>query len=136
MAAKTFEFEIVTPEKRVYAGTVRSLRAPGSEGSFGVLPRHAPLLAALEIGSLSFVDEEGRTHLAAISGGFAEVEGKRVVVLAESAELAEAIDVERAAAARDRALKRLSSKAPDLDVERARLALMRALNRLKVAGRL
>jgi len=130
-----FNLEIVTPEKMVYSGTVKSLQAPGTEGGFGVLARHAPMLASLDIGPLSFVEEGGSARRAAISGGFAEVRRDHVTVLAETAETAEEIDVERARAARDRAQERLRQWFKDIiDVERAQAALTRALIRLKVAG--
>jgi len=128
-----FKLDIVTPERTIYSGSVQSLRAPGSQGGFGVLPRHASMLAALAVGPLSFVEEEGEGKNMAISGGFAEVRGDSVTVLAETAESPVDIDVNRAQAARDRALERLSKRA-DIDVERAQAALMRALNRLTVGG--
>ena len=128
-----FKLDIVTPERTVYSARIQSLRAPGSEGGFGVLPRHAAMLAALEIGPLSFVEEEGDSQRRmAISGGFAEVLGDSVTILAETAEFAEEIDPERAREARDRALERLA-QAQKIDEARARAALARALNRLKVA---
>jgi len=128
------KLDIVTPQQTVYSGRIQSLRAPGSEGGFGVLPRHAAMLAALEIGPLLFVEEEGEgRRRMAIGGGFAEVLGDRVTILAETAEFAEKIDAERAREARDRALKRLAQP-KDIDEDRARAALMRALTRLKVAS--
>jgi F-type H+-transporting ATPase subunit epsilon len=130
-----FQLEIVTPERRVYSGQVERLQAPGSEGSFGVLVRHAPFLTSLKVGQLAFAEEGGPLIKVAISGGFAEVRGDRVAVLAETAELAQEIDVARAQAARDRAQERLSRRREEtIDEARARVALARALNRLKVAG--
>jgi F-type H+-transporting ATPase subunit epsilon len=128
------QLKIVTPEKVIYSGAVRRVRAPGSEGEFGVLPRHAPMLVSLAIGPLSFAEEDGKVRRMALGGGFAEVGPDQVTVLAETAEPAEAIDLARARAARDRARERLASKTREIDMGRARLALMRALNRLKVAG--
>ena len=129
-----FKLDIVTPQQTVYSGSVQSLRAPGSEGGFGVLPRHATMLAALDIGPLSFVEEEAeRRRSMAVGGGFAEVLGDRVTILAETAEFAEEIDADRAQEARDRALKRLAQP-KDIDEVRARAALMRALIRLKIAS--
>ncbi len=126
-----YPLRVVTPERVLFSGPVSSLRAPGSEGSFGVLARHAPMVAALKTGTLSFVEEGGRRSLA-VSGGFVEVSGEGVAVLAETAEYDSEIDVPRAETARERARQRLSSQI-DIDVERARAALLRALTRLRVA---
>ena len=129
----TFKLDIVTPERTVYSGRIQSLRAPGSEGGFGVLPRHAPMLAALQTGPLSCVAEDGEhRRCMAVSGGFIEVLHDSVTILAETIEFAEEIDEARAREARDRAFKRLSQP-QKIDEARAHAALMRALNRLKVA---
>ena len=131
----TFELEIVTPEKTLYAGTVRHVRAPGIDGGFGVLSGHHPMVSALGIGALRFTEDGGGDRLAAVSGGFAEVLRDRVTVLAETAELSDSIDSARATAARDRAKDRLKSRRdPDVDAARAEIALARAINRLKIAG--
>ena len=131
----TFELEIVTPEKTLYSGTVEHVRAPGVDGGFGVLSRHHPMVSALSVGCLSFREEGGGEKQAAVGGGFAEVLRDRVTVLAETAELAESIDAERAKASRDRARERLKSRRdPGVDDARAEAALNRALNRLRVAG--
>ena len=98
-----FALEIVTPERVVYSGQVTSLQAPGTEGSFGVMAGHMPLLASLDIGVLRFADEGGEGVQMAVSGGFAEVGRERVTVLAETAESAEEIDVQRAESSRQRA---------------------------------
>ena len=127
-----YSLRVVTPERVLYSGTVSSLQAPGSEGSFGVLARHAPMVAALRAGPLSFVEESGRRTLA-VSGGFVEVSGEGVTVLAETAEYDSEIDVPRAEGARDRARQRLSSPV-EVDAARARAALQRALARLRVSG--
>ena len=129
-----FQLDIVTPEKALYSGSVERLQAPGSEGSFGVLAGHAPMVASLAVGALRFVEESGAIRRLAISGGFVEVQRDRVNVLAETAEMAEEIDVERALAARDRARERFEDKGEEMDRARAQAALARALNRLKVAG--
>lgn len=131
----TFELEIVTPEKTLYSGTVEHLRAPGIDGGFGVLSGHHPMVSALSIGTLRIREDGGGEKIAAVGGGFAEVLRDRVTVLAETAELAETIDAERAASARDRAKERLRSRRdPEIDADRAAIALARAINRLKVSG--
>ena len=127
------QLNIVTPEKTVYSGPVQRVRAPGSEGSFGVLPGHTPLLAALATGEIAFVEAGDSAVRLAASGGFAEVQPDRVTILAEAAERIEEIDVDRAGRARDRAKERLQS-GTGVDAARAQAALGRALNRLKIAG--
>ena len=130
-----FALEIVTPEKTVYSGQVNSLQAPGVEGSFGIMAGHMPLLTSLQIGALSFAEEGGGEARMAVSGGFAEVGRERVTILAETAERAEEIDVERAQSSRQRAEERLEDRQKTgVDVVRAQVALSRALNRLRVGG--
>ena len=129
------DLQIVTPD-RLHRPASRSTRCeiPGSEGYFGVLPGHTPLLAALAVGELWYRKGQEKTYLA-IAFGFAEVLPDRVTILARLAERAEEIDVERAEAARQRAEERLASKS-DVDYERARVALVKALTRLQVASRI
>lgn len=129
-----FQLDIVTPERTVYTGVVDHVQAPGSEGSFGVLQHHAPLLAALDVGTLSFRDEgESSPRHMACSGGFIEVLGDRVIVLAQTIELGDEIDLARAEASRERARERMRQR-EDVDMARAQAALERALIRIKVAG--
>jgi len=131
----SFALEIVTPERVVYSSQVESVQAPGSEGSFGVLAGHMPLLTSLQIGALCFTEEGGDRVQMAVSGGFAEVGSERVTVLAETAECAEEIDTQRADSSRQRAEERLARRHEwEVDVVRAQAALSRALNRLKVGG--
>jgi F-type H+-transporting ATPase subunit epsilon len=134
MADKTFHLEIVTPKRIVFKGEVTSFSAPGVDGGFQVLHSHAPLLASVKIGKVKISEVGGNELHYAISGGFVEVRENNVILLAETAERTDEIDVERVKAARDRALKRLAEKYPNTDIERAKLALFRALNRLTVAG--
>lgn len=130
-----FALEVVTPERVAYSGPVSSLQAPGSEGSFGVLAGHIPLLTALQIGRLRFVEEGGSEVQMAVSGGFVEVGRTQVAVLAEAAERLEEIDVERAEAARRRAEERLARvQEEQVDVARAQAALARAVNRIRIGS--
>ncbi|MDE2813604.1 MAG: F0F1 ATP synthase subunit epsilon [Gemmatimonadota bacterium] len=130
-----FALEVVTPERVAYSGQVASLQAPGSEGSFGVLAGHIPLLTSLQIGRLRFVEEDGNEVQMAISGGFVEVGREQVAVLAETAERVEEIDVARAEAARQRAEERLArAREERVDVARAEAALARAINRLRTSS--
>lgn len=135
MPGKSFTLEIVTPKKVAFKGEVASFSAPGVMGGFQVLVDHAPLLSALSVGEVKLTTSDGKESHYATSGGFVEVKTNHVVVLAETAERADEIDVERAKAAGTRAQKRLADRNPDLDLERARAALLRSLNRLKVAHR-
>jgi F-type H+-transporting ATPase subunit epsilon len=130
MAESTQRLEIVTPEKKVFSGDVNFVVVPGKLGELGFLPNHAPLMSGLKIGIVR-VHQEGQPFKVAVSGGFVEVRGSRVTILADTAERSDQIDRERAEAARDRAEKRLTEKTADLDVARAEMALKRALNRLK-----
>jgi len=130
---KSFALEFVTPERAVIHDDVDELELPGEDGYFGVLPGHAPLLAALKMGQLWYRKGGERTY-AFIDGGFAEVLPDRVSVLAQVAERAEDIDTARAEAAKRRAEERLSRPSvADFDAERARISLLRAITRLNTS---
>jgi F-type H+-transporting ATPase subunit epsilon len=133
--AERLTLELATPTRMVVAETVDEVVVPGSEGYFGVLPGHAPLLATLGIGELTYrIGREERQ--VAVAGGFAEVRNDKVIVLADTAELPQDIDRARAERARDRAEQRLSGRAQDeTDYARAAAALARALTRIQVSGR-
>lgn len=128
----TFLLELVTPERVVLSERVQSVRVPGTEGSFGVLVGHAPLMSALTVGVVKVVHANGDEEFIATSGGFVEVGPEKVIVLADAAERADEIDVARAEAAVNRARQRLNS-GESIDYGRAQAALNRATNRLKVA---
>jgi len=127
----TFLLELVTPEKTLLSAQVRSVRAPGVEGSFGVLPNHAPLMSALSIGVIKVEHENGDIEYIATSGGFMEVNANRAIILAHTAERAADIDVPRAEAALARAREHLRSGSA-IDYEEVTHALNRAMNRLRV----
>jgi F-type H+-transporting ATPase subunit epsilon len=128
------ELVIVTPEKHLARERVADVQMPGENGYLGILPGHAPLMTELGIGELSYHDVSGKesAHVAIVRG-FAEVLPDRVTVLAETAERAEEIDVQRAKDALARAEKRLASNDPNIDWDRANVALQRALIRIQVA---
>jgi F-type H+-transporting ATPase subunit epsilon len=126
--------EIVTPERSLVTEQVDEVQLPGSEGYFGVLPGHTPLLATLQVGELWYRRGPER-HYLAIAFGFAEVLPDRVTVLAQIAERAQDIDVARAEEAKRRAEERVARPDPGMDFERARIALMKSLIRLQVASR-
>ena len=134
MAPSKLTLEVVTPERQVLHEDVDAVQLPGRDGYLGILPGHAPLLTELGAGVLSFRKGD-ETHYATALGGFAEVLSDRVIVLAERSELAEEIDLGRAEAARERALKRLQEKAGVVDFQRAQLSLERSLIRIQVAPR-
>ncbi|CAN5562381.1 F0F1 ATP synthase subunit epsilon [soil metagenome] len=102
------KLEIVTPEKRVIDADVDSVTVPTATGEVGILPSHAPLIAGLKPGILSYA-VKGSTEKLAVSGGFVEVNTDRVSVLVDTAERADEIDVDAAKASRDAAEKALSS---------------------------
>jgi F-type H+-transporting ATPase subunit epsilon len=128
------ELQIVTPDRLIVQETVDEVEIPGSEGYFGVLPGHTPMLAALGAGELWYRTGQEKAYLA-IANGFAEVLPDRVTILARLAERAEEIDTERAEGARKRAEERLARARADIDYERARIALTKALTRLQVSTR-
>jgi F-type H+-transporting ATPase subunit epsilon len=137
MAGRTFQVDVVTPDRVVLSDTATSLVAPGSEGSFGVLANHSPLLAELAPGELRFRRDSAEEVRLAVGGGFLQVFNNEVSVLADTAERAEEIDVERARLARDRARTHLQQAEAEADAEQrelAQAALDRAQNRLRVAG--
>ena len=124
--------EFVTPERAIAHEDVDEVELPGEEGFFGVLPGHAPLLAALKPGEMWYRKGSDTIH-AFLGGGFAEVTPDRVSILAPVAERAEDIDLARAEAAKRRAEERLAKPMADVDFERARIALLRAISRLDIA---
>ena len=126
--------EIVTPDRSVVHEQVDEVEIPGSEGYFGVLPGHTPLLAMLHVGELWYRRGGEKVYLS-IAFGFAEVLPDRVTVLAQLAEKADEIDIARAEAARRRAEELIAKPVPEMDYERARIALMKSLIRLQVATR-
>ena len=129
------KLDIVTAERAVYSEEVDMVIAPGTQGQLGILPHHAPLMTALQAGEL-VVKKGGKELALAISGGFLEVRPDMVIILADSAERADEIDVRRAAEAKRRAEERLVKKQlSGLDETRTEAALRRALARLKVAER-
>jgi len=127
------KLDIVTAERVVFSEDVDVVVAPGVEGQLGILPHHAPLMTTLQPGELR-VKRGGEEFSLAISGGFLEVRPDRIIILADTAERAEEIDVARAEEAKRRAEERLSERhAAGLDEARAEAALRRSLVRLRVA---
>jgi len=129
----SIELQIVTPDKLLVKEQVDEVEIPGTEGYFGVLPGHTPMLASLSVGEMWYRQGQEKTFLS-LAYGFAEVLPDRVTILASLAERAEDIDIARAEEAKRRAEARLV-QAKDIDYERARSALMKSLARLQVASR-
>ncbi len=133
--AETFTLEVVTPARQVVNEAVSEAQIPVLGGYIGVLPGHTPLLAMMGIGELTY-HVGNRVLFCTAFGGFVEVLADRVIVLADSAERAEEINVVRAEAARDRAQKRLATpNDPNIDWKRAEESLKRAQVRLQVAAK-
>jgi F-type H+-transporting ATPase subunit epsilon len=127
--------EIVTPERQVFSEEVDSVVCPGVEGELGVLPHHAPLVTTLGVGELR-IRRGGQEEFFAIAGGFLQVRPDKVVVMAETADMASEIDIEKAQEARREAEQALAEGFEEpADLARARAALQRALLRIRVAER-
>nr|WP_275984074.1 F0F1 ATP synthase subunit epsilon [Paenibacillus hamazuiensis] len=127
--------EIVTPERKVYAEDANMIIVKGAEGELGILPNHIPLVTPLKVAPLTVKKSGSPDAYIAVHGGFMEVRKDKVVILAESAELPEQIDVDRARSAKERAEQRLAAKRDEIDFRRAELALQRAMNRIDVYER-
>jgi F-type H+-transporting ATPase subunit epsilon len=129
------QLEIVTPERRAYSGMVDAVVVPGIEGELGILPHHAPLITTLGVGVLR-MRSGGQEEEFAIAGGFLQVRPDKVVVLAETADMASEIDLERAQAARREAERAIAEGFVEpADLARARASLQRALLHISVAER-
>ncbi|MFC1917352.1 F0F1 ATP synthase subunit epsilon [Chloroflexota bacterium] len=129
----TLKLDVVTAEQSVFSDDVDMVVAPGVGGQLGILPHHAPLMTMLQPGELTI--KKGNTEqVLVISGGFLEVRPERVIILADAAERAEEIDIQRAEEAKERAQNRLKERrAMGADEARAETALRRAMMRLSVA---
>ncbi len=126
--------EIITAERQVYSDEVDMVIAPGFDGELGILPRHAPLMTMLKPGELT-VRKDGEDIYVAVSGGFMEVLGNRVSILADACERSDEIDEERAQQAMQRAQERLANRCTDMDLESAMVSLRRAQVRLDLVRR-
>ena len=124
--------DIMTPERRVLQTQADSVVVPAADGELGILAHHAPLVAQLQPGQIRLRTGE-KTELFAVSGGFVEVQNNHVIVMAETAEMAHEIDVERARQAAERAKAELRAPSGTVDMAQAQAALLRALTRLRAA---
>ena len=130
----TFTLTIVTAESQVFSEEVDSLIAPGIDGQLGILPNHAPLMTQLQPGEMT-IRSNNDDNVLAVTGGFMEVLNNRVTILADTAEMDVAIDLERAEAALERAQQRVEMRAADVDLTRALQAFRRAQIRVGLARR-
>jgi F-type H+-transporting ATPase subunit epsilon len=132
---KTIKVSVVTPDGPVYESDVEMVSTKAQSGELGILPGHIPMVAPLQIGSVR-LKNGGKTEYVAVSGGLLEVRPDQVSILAQSAEVSESIDVERALRAKQRAEERLrEQQRTNVDFKRAEMALQRAINRISVAER-
>jgi F-type H+-transporting ATPase subunit epsilon len=135
--AGTFNLQIVTPEREIFNQTVSQVTLPGMTGQFGVLRNHAPLVAALEPGLVQVWDETDTELRMVVGGGFFQVANNQAMILADSAELSQDIDVARAQEAERRARERLAGQLEpkaELQLQRAEASLKRAQARVRVAS--
>jgi len=128
-----FRLSIVTTKKIVFEDDVSSVIAPGSVGYLGILSNHAPIITSLKPGKLTVKDSSGTEILFAVTGGFLENSANTCTILADAAEFANDIDLERARGALKRARQRIRDAAGNIDVPRARAALERAKTRINIA---
>ncbi len=131
--SKTFQLDIITPTSVISEGQVDYLRAPATEGLFGIQAGHAPATITMGIGEIK-VTKNGKDSFYATTGGFADINSEGVLLLVEAVEDAQSIDTERATQSHDRAKSNL--KDTSMDLERAHQSLERAKNRLKVATKI
>lgn len=131
----SISFKIATPEKVVYQNNIFQISVPTTSGEITILPNHVPLVSILQAGELKIKDKDGE-HLVAVSGGFLEIKpDNEVVILADNAERAEEIDVDRAEQARQRAVEQMAQAKAEENVDYAKLqaVLDREMNRVKIA---
>lgn len=127
------KLEVVTPHGSILSDEVEEVSAQGSEGDFGVFPGHVPFITTLKVGMLSYRNGSDTKYIF-VNSGYAEVAPDKVIILADSAEKSEDIDVERAKAAMQRAEERMK-QAEKIDFDRANAALERAAVRINMAGK-
>jgi F-type H+-transporting ATPase subunit epsilon len=130
--AKLMSIDIVTPEKKIFEGKMRGITAPGIDGEFGVLPEHAPFATVLAPGVVEFTREDGTRDIMAVSGGYVEVTREKVILLVETAERPDEVDVEtikRRKEEQERLLKAKDKK--DVDYDAIQIALIKEMRHLR-----
>ena len=132
MGNNTFQLEIITPTKVHTKGQVSYVRAESIEGQFGIMAKHTPSTIALGIGEIKII-KDGEDHYYATNGGFADIQSESVLLLLETVEKVNEIDINRANSSLNRAQKRLDDKT--MSQTRTKTAISRAKNRLKISNR-
>lgn len=128
-----FSLSVVAPDRKVVETSVTSVVAPGSEGYLGVQSGHIPMIVALKPGLLEYKDTNSQQHYVALDGGFMEITGNTVIVIAEGASVAGEIDLKAAEAELEEARKALRGESSSLTSDQAAEAMDRAMNRIKAA---
>ena len=134
MIMATMQLEIITAEQQVFGDDVDLVVAPGIEGELGILAHHAPLMTALQPGEI-LIRKDGEETYLAVTGGFLEIMGNKVTILADACERSDEIDEERAQVAVNRATERMASQETDMELERAMRSLQRAQVRVNLVRR-
>ena len=132
--ADIFTVQIITPDRIFYEGEATMIEFNTEAGEIGVYPRHIPLTTVIRPGVVTIHEESGDKK-AAVHAGFAEILPDKVAIMAEIAEWADEIDLERAEEAKKRAEERIAAKTQDTDMDRAELALKKAVVRIQLAGK-
>lgn len=131
---KVLNLSVVTPEKKIFEGNITSLTAPGINGEFGVLPEHTPFSTVLSPGVVNYKKEDGSEEMLAVSGGYIEVMRDKIILLVETAEKPEEIDIETIKRRKEEKEKLLKSKSKqDVDYDLIQAELLRELAKLKAA---
>lgn len=132
--AKFLNISVVTPEKKIFEGKISSLVAPGIEGEFGVLPEHTPFSTVLKPGVVGYKKEDGSEEMLAVSGGYIEVTRDKIILLVETAEKPEEIDIETIKRRKEEKEKLLKSKSKkDIDYDLIQTELLKEIAKLKAA---
>lgn len=137
MSRPPFHLRLISPEEVIFDGPAKSLQFPGLDGLVGVLPGHAPLVAAIGPGALRFAAADGSEKIYFVADGFARVTSDEVSLVCNAAAPQGSIDLERAKRAENRARQRIQDarENPEIDLARAQAALARALARQRFASR-
>lgn len=130
----TFHLEVITPERKFYSGEAESIVFKTVDGEIGVLAKHAPTVVAVSVGPLK-INADGKWIEAVVTDGFAEIMPDKVILLTDTAEYPEEIDINRAKAAKQRAEERLQRQLSNIEYTRSKAALARAMARLKATSK-
>jgi len=129
---KLINLDIATPEKKVFSGKVREIIAPGIKGEFGVLPDHAPFSTVLSPGVVEIIYEDGKKELLAVSGGYIEVNREKVILLVETAQKEDEMDIETVKRRKEEKEKLLKAKdRKDIDYDKIQIELLKEISKLK-----